>query len=280
MKKYCFLLFIVLVSWNNDFEIKNNFIGKPKTDLQKLNLIGKIKSTTETTFKAIGNSSGELSKTDNNYGKEQIIFNKNGNKISETSKLSSTKYEYDNLNNLIKESAFFDDGSFRYIKKFKYDLNNELTEVISYMNNGNTISQRDKYSKENGKIIINSYGGEKNDLRTKQIMFYDNGNLVELQEYDSKNMLYHTQKTNYDKNGNEIEVINSSTEFENYIYTLKQEYNKKNDLIVFLKYKPNNTLDIKEVCTYKYDSKGNWIVKTKNSTYNGMTYIERNIEYL
>lgn len=278
MKKIFFLLFIVLISWKSDLETNNGFSKKTKTDLQKLNLNGKIQSTTEFIFNA-EKALGGIAKKDNRYDKEEIIFNTKGNKTKETLVLAQTKFEYDNLNNLIKETALFDDGSFRYINKFKYDSNNELIEIGSYEKN-DILGEKEIYLKENGKLIITAYGGERNDFRRKQANTYnEKGDLIEVQKYTEKDEVFYTQTIKYDKNANQIEIIHSSPTSESYNYTEKKEYNSKNDLVVHMQYKPGNVLSFKTVNTYKYDSNGNWIIKTEDNSFYGMKYIERSIKY-
>lgn len=278
MKKIFFLLFIVLISWKSDLETNNSFNKKAKTDLQRLNLHGKIQSTTEYIFDGEKASAG-IVKKDNRYQKEEIIFNTKGNITKETLVLFQTKFEYDNLNNLVKETALFDDGSFRFIKKFRYDLNNELIEIGAYAEN-DVLGEKEIYLKENGKLIMTAYGGERNDFRRKWANIYnEKGDLIEVQNYDENDQVFYTKTIKYDKNANPIEIIHSSPSPDDYNYTEKKEYNSKNDLVVHTQYKPENVLSFKTVNIYKYDSKGNWITKTVDNSIYGMSYIERVIKY-
>ncbi|AEH02552.1 hypothetical protein [Lacinutrix sp. 5H-3-7-4] len=159
-----------------------------------------------------------------------------------------------------------------------YDDNEKIIEYGIYDRRGNiyrvTKTQKDESGKQLKKTTCDSEGN------LKQYYIYtldDNGNEIELKNYNSKNKLFYLQKNKYDINGNVISKIGGIPE-SNKVSTTVLEYNSNNEMtqkIIYESYGSNTTQ------TYIYDSNGNEVISElfkSNGDYTKFisTYDERN----
>jgi len=242
-----------------------------ETDIQKLNLRGKIKKyqiikedvlQTEMTFNEFGYL---ISKYENNDTK---VYNY----ISETNLLTniSTYFGQETVfDNLISEEYFKHNKNFSrhilketknykfskhdYIDKYSYDVRGNLIAIITY-----------KESIKNGgiiKIVIKNYDLKNNEIGEK-IYFPDKVKHIMKINKIGTNSIKKIDKYVFDPNKG-YELITNMTEIidENNLMILRESYT-----II--------TGDLKEKFIYDFDKNGNWISKTGE---NKMEIHKRNI---
>ena len=171
---------------------------KKKTDLQKGNLKGKVKSVRHIKYKAI-DKFGELTKGDiiveYGFGNKLTKYDKNGNKIERNRYLPyrslymKETYKYDKNGNKIEANGYKSDGSLDWKYTYKYDKNGNKIEKNWYNSDGSLTTWKYTYK-------------------------YDkNGNTIEYNRYSSYRSLYRkynnksTYKYKYDKHGNWVQKI-------------------------------------------------------------------------
>jgi hypothetical protein len=185
------IVFISCNSTKKDKEVSQKYIDSLKqdsitrinTDVVRMKLTGKIKTLTETKYKAI-DSFGEI-QTGDIEGKNIIVFNEKGIKIEESQYDSNDSlehkytYKYDDKGNEIEMNSFKSDGSLKFKNTYKYDDKYNKTEENSYASNGS--------------------------LNYKNIYKYDDkGNEIEEDDFKSDGSLDYkfTYKYDYNKAGN------------------------------------------------------------------------------
>lgn len=120
--------------------LKQDSIAKLNTDAAKMKLTGKVKTLTETKYKAV-DSFGEL-QTGDIERKNIIVFDEKGIKIEESQYDSNDSlehkytYKYDDKGNEIEMNSFKSDGSLKFKNTYKYDDKGNKTEENSYASNG------------------------------------------------------------------------------------------------------------------------------------------------
>ncbi len=303
MKHIIFILSIIFfISCTDAKKIKK----APKTDLQKFSLNGKVKSIEEKWFDAT-----------EKFGKPEKLkirdweitsFDKLGNKIEEKSlyedgRICSIKtYKYNNENKIIGETftcgdrhdeafykydkrgnnidlTYYSDGKImvKHVKKF--DQNNNEIDFRLYQSDGVLDSKiLSKFDSDNFKIEeeVYSFNGVTCAYTGKKTLEYDeNGNVIQEKNFDEKGNLESVYKYGYDEKGNEIEKVFSKGNIEK--KTIRK-INKFGGCQESYEYS-NGIIKDKYRSVIKYDSNGNYIVRTNytNEIVNGIT--ERNIEY-
>ncbi len=191
---------------------------KKKTDWEKENLKGKVKSYTNFTYKAV-EKFGEIQKgeridwSDDNY---QIIYDNKGNMIEKNGYNSNGNliykiiYKYDNKGNKMEYSTYNSNGNLNNKWTNKYDSKGNKIESSVYNSDGNLGSKYTyKYDSKGNKIEENRYYSD-GSLNYKWTYKYDNrGNKIEKKWYKSDGSLWwkNTFKYEYDKHGNWIKQI-------------------------------------------------------------------------
>ena len=134
-----------------------------KKDPTDLNLKGKVKTLTETMFKAV-DKFGEIQKGEI-QGKDIILFNDKGNRIeynyynSDDGRLSENDiFKYDDKGNKLEKTSYNSDGSLAYKYTYKYDDNGNNIEYNRYKSDGSLMfKNKYKYDDKGNQIESNSY---------------------------------------------------------------------------------------------------------------------------
>ena len=110
------------------------------------------------------------------------------------------------------------------------------------------------------------------------LKFDDNGNLMELNNYDSNGQLNYRVKSQYDNNEN---ITEQSWYYADGELTkdIKFQYDKHRNATEISYYKSDGELDIKYNYQYEYDGENNWILKTSYANDKVQDITEREIEY-
>jgi hypothetical protein len=182
---------------------------KIKTDLTVLNLIGKVKSTTETEFKAV-DKFGEVQKSDL-ISKTITLFDEDGNRTDVSIYKADGSLDYKNIfkhndsGRVIEADSYKSDGSLKFKGKPKYDYNGNRIEMNVYKPDG-TLSYTVTYKYDNNDNLI-----EKNTykivgkLDSKVTYKYDiKSNKINEDTFDATGKLSSglTYKYDTDKTGN------------------------------------------------------------------------------
>jgi hypothetical protein len=269
---FVFMICVLCISCNNENELKN--------DLEKANLKGSVKSTTENTYQAI-EKFGEIVKgeliTNEIFNKHNTIikYNLKGYRL-EDNRVFPTKFRYNDKNLLIEE--------YEYISKVKifhkYDDGGLELELNNFYKD--TLVQRIKYKYDNmgNKVEINSYDySGKLSYKIKQV--FKEKNVIQSKEYDEDGLLSSTNKYKYNNNGNIIEniVLDSNNKVTN---KYNSKYDENNNLIEWRVFIDNDIRN--ELTTYKYsylkfDSNKNWTEKIEYENDIPTKITLRTIEY-
>lgn len=231
-----------------------------KSDIQKLNLKGKIKSYTL------------ISSNENIDIIESITFNENGNFITHNKKGNFKIYQYNENTKLKKCETFENEDKLILTEYFKYDTEKKLIskETLDELNFNNNYSEYYEY-----------------DLRknlTAIIKLYDLDDIIQTNKYNNygqltdsfyfTNKIYNGRSCEKFKNvyGGKFKTITQYSS-ENDVITEKNSIlNDNGDTIAELfhnslnyLYRDNPTSTLNFI--YKYDKYDNWITKTEY--YNG-----------
>jgi len=284
--KAFFLLFVVLI-------LSSSSVNKQKSDLDKENLKGNVKSLRQVSFYAVekfgaitkgkrgGESLIESNDFHNKYNEKGFLIERNSyldgtlylieiytyddndNNIEvfqSTSEGENGKviYNYDDKGNLIEENSYYPDDSLKASYKYtnKYDNNDNLIEQNTYLSNG-SLSWREIYTYDkNGKLIENNKYQSNGSFDNKDTFKYDNnGYLIEITRYLPDSSLYYKDRYIYDEKGNPIE----------------RNYDRPSD--------GKFTTSFKDTYQYDYDEKNNWIKKVHFKDKIPKHIIEREIKY-
>lgn len=184
---------------------------------------------------------------------------------------------YNENGNEIESSSYESDGNLSTKRVCKYDKNGNIIESSSYKSDGDLSSKLIFKNDEKGnKIELDSYSSD-GSLNYKFVYEYDyKGNRIRWESYDSDNELYSKTSYSYYLNGNKADELYNSgdSRYGFFIKYSRYKYDDNNNLIEY------SDTD-KNVETYSYDNKGNWIEKI---TYKGEAKIpsiitEQIVEY-
>lgn len=263
--------------------------SKTLTDLEKDNLKGNISSIATFEYKAV-TKFGEVEK----------------GKVDKTSIMKNHIEIYSDNGSLKEQLYLFGLEPFLLYKHY-YNENNDIDYVEDYQDSSVDKNPIDKTTLLNGKVIYkynslkqlgskNRYSSEGN-IEGKEDFFYDNKGKIIKSYSETINGIYDAIPYKYEYTDSTKEIIRYSPEDTNLLlgYQVFSEHNEierytKNDATTIYTRDENgdiiNTLiklDNKEVemnikSYYKYDDKGNWIVKI-DSVFNfpsSITYREIN----
>ncbi|SNA74769.1 hypothetical protein [Flavobacterium psychrophilum] len=271
---FLLICFICLQSCN-----KNN---NEKSDTEKLNLNGKIKSITENSFHAIekfgeiikGKSSNNLLNKENH----QMIYNNNGYLIEEKNEPIYYRLtnKYNSENKVVEVKTFDESGVLTGTTIKKYDKKGNENEYSQFYQ-GKLVAKGKFLYDDKGNRIEHKYYNENGDLESMQKNTYDNqNNLIGYKYYDANGVLGFSSKYVFDSSGNEIESVNYNS-LGNIDRKTISTYNSDNLIIEFKDTFNDNYYT--EKYTYKFDSNKNWIEKIVFKNGKPESIIERTIEY-
>ncbi len=240
-----------------------NKIQYQKTDLQKLNLKGKLKSFEYFTYSPIVNENIGVKKNKRVEGvlkNYKVIFNEQGNKL--------------------RVNEYSLDGKVRYITKHKYNQKGQKIEEIGFDSEGILEKRTFKYDEKNRLNKVFFYNPK--ELEMKCVYEYDLKNKqlkYSFYDLDNKENFIFEYIEKYDKKQNVIEIVEYNVNHKLKLKTLF-EYNKNQDKILAKRY--NSYKELKNTFSYKYekyDAKGNWVkqVVCKNDV--PIEIVERKFEY-
>ena len=233
-------------------------------DWRKDNLIGKVKSFTETSYKvkkAFGKiEKGQRERKDGflSYNDFQNVYDKNGNII---------------------ELNFYEEGR---IYKLNYRYNDEKEEKIGYdfYNADGSLYHKIVFKYDDKGNVIEEKVYDTNDsLNYKSLYKYDiYGNRIEENDYDASGTLNNKVVYKYDVTGNKVEQngYNADGDLVNKI-TFK--YDDKGNIIDENGYNADGSLNYKWTYKYEYDDQGNWIKRIEFKYNNAEYVVERKYEY-
>jgi len=245
-----------------------------KTDVEKNDLKGRVKSYTKVCYKAIDKlekiQKGEIAYQETSLynekgyrksytidGKKQkeCVYDGNGNKLEEFNYLSGELfsrhfYKYDNKGNQFEERAYRPDSSLEWVTVNTFDDKGNEIEAITHNSDGSL-----------------------NDKTT--ITYDEKGNELESKSVDADGKVSFTESAKYDNKGNKIEYyIGNNWKYlykyndkgimterieTSYIwkYSSKNKYDEKGNVIEVLTYDKDGIMDQKS--TYKYDEMGSQV---------------------
>lgn len=182
MKISTLLIFGLSISFFNSC-----ITNKDDADWSDMNLKGKVKSITDSTFQAV-EKFGEAIKVDSLISFSKIIFNEHGFKTEEAS--------WD-ISGFIKLVHGYN-GKGLLIQTEQFDQNEKFIAKVNY-----------EYNKEKRRTTENTYNHQ-GQLIKKSIYRYYSENEIEISDYDSVGELIKTVSSKYNKDGFLIEkLINS-----------------------------------------------------------------------
>lgn len=223
--------------------------GSKKTDLENMNLYGRVKSLTETTH-LVGEKDYKIWKKSNSYS-----FNGRGN--------------------LIEENSHKKDGSVEKKFKFIYNTSHSLLEKQLYQNGIKRFTSTMKYDNRGNQIEID-WRNDKGELNSKFTYGYDEkDNQVEVTTYNRDGSIKFVSPRKFDENGNCTEWSSHKNDGKVDFKTLA-DYDEKHHIIELINYYKNGIL--KSRTTSKYDDKGN-IINWKSYWQNGKVKYEYSYKY-
>ncbi|TAL59828.1 MAG: hypothetical protein EPN85_08580 [Bacteroidetes bacterium] len=290
---FCFSIISLLFS---SYSIGQKPTQKQKTDLEVMNLKGKVKSIQENKY-AFVKKFGKVKKRkiliDYLY-----LLNETGNLIEEKGNWYSPdgriagKYncKYDGKGNIIEENKYFEVdcvmtdiitvkqhyGNWEMLNYntcagmdsksiHKYDNHGKLIESNCY-NSVGSLTEKETFSyNNNGNVIENNSYRPNGILTQKSIYQYDStGNMIESNFYNLDGS-HHVMKyiCEYDDKGNQIEknIYYDSLRTEKTIYKYDGKGNQIE--IVNTTYGDNGIFRNKNTCKYKYNDQGDKIEENK-----------------
>lgn len=228
-----------------------------KTDIQKENLKGQVKSIKEIPYEA-EKQDGKIIKT--NYYNEYNVF------------------KYDNNGNLIEKILHRDSITLSDKYIHQYDSKNNLTETIIIDNDGEKSKIIYKYNDKNYLIEEKLYSLDDDFSAYDYYKYDENGNKIEEISYIN-NKLSSKLVYSYNKENLIESICHYSRNGEKDMKT-SYKYNDRNNLIKEYTYIFSINDDLEHTYHYKnYDEKGNWIERYKHFGNNSYSITERIIEY-
>ena len=292
MKKIILIIYSSLLCFTS---CKNEVV---KNDLQVENLKGKVKSII--TF-SNENSQLEPESMDKYNIDGYLIYHEEYSYYDQYPQINTT-ISRDKNNNITQETINY---KFSYDslrnnktrKKYSYNLNNELIEIIEFDSKEKILSHKEikyddkrniiseKVSNENASYQTYQYKYDNNMIVEKcdknmitkafTIHIYDNNQEIETIYKDDKDKVTSSKKYLYDENGNISEEMNMDGKG-NLSRILKYSYDEKKNLIEI---KQTNRGKLTSVIKYDYDNIGNWIKETSSYTDTETIIRTRKIEY-
>lgn len=272
--------------FNNDLEQNNLFDKVRSVELKKTNIFKDEIKDYILVSKEEYSENGNITHQEfyDNFGKiNQWIKNEyeKGNKVktvSENFNFSSKSieyYEYDEKNRCVFAKGNFND-TIIFSAKFEYDTLNNPIKQIAIQNNDTSINRIEyKYNKQ-GNILFKKEGYNSNEFK-----YNKDGKLTEI---ISKSEYVGEMKSTcqYDSE-NRIKTI---SQYQNGITEKETEFDKYYNQI-FVKYYTNGKINKILKSEYDFDKKGNWIARKgllnenpmKNDKFTTIFIEKRKIEY-
>ncbi len=232
---------------------------KKKTDWEKYNLKGRVKSFTNFTYKAI-EKFGEVQKgerVENYFQNFEQFYNKKGFLQKQNSYYYNSLYEenilvYDKKGTKIETNIYNSIGKLKSKNIYKNDTKGNIIEEDEYSDIKGSLKQKNiyKYDKD-ANLIEHTIYNHKNELETKFILKYNKA-LIEISNYFSDGSLNWKNTYKYDNRENVMELN---------------------------VYKFDGSLDYKYTYKYKYDKNGNWIKQISYKNDKLYEIVERKYEY-
>ncbi|MDF3026733.1 MAG: hypothetical protein K0S23_1040 [Fluviicola sp.] len=303
--KNLFILFVLL------FSFEQLYCQGSITETENLNtlgLSGKVKRLSETSYNAKKTTAGIVKSSKGwQYDFEndsESFFDTLGNLVLENKILPNRKetaysIKYDSLNRIISVNRLV------YTHRFVYD---SLNRIVSSQKENNPIGNTSKT--EAGTQFIYHYNAE--NFLSKIESFDQSGVAIETFQYNqsgkvissewTKGNHIETHQYTYNENqllirdewkNNEEGILEVTTfTYKDKVKTLEHwvDYEdgkpdgsiddifEKGNIIKTVEVDPDGVIDVLELCTYQFDSKGNWIKKTINCN-EKYHMVERIIEY-
>lgn len=248
-----------------------NINKEEKTDVEKMNLKGKISQIIEQSY-FTENKFGSIHKTE--FINEVIYnFDKNGNLVKEENRSSITKnkkvIKFDDFNRVVEKLEYnAEDVEFRK-ETFKYDSQSNLIEKCNYYSGDLESKYIFNYDNRNNKIEETSYYRKEIDSKIKN-KYNDENKLIEELFFDELGKLNLKIVHKYDDFGNRILTIKNRL-LEKLIFEIKSEYDSKNNLIEEEFFENGKQIGRN---TYKYDDEGMRLQFKRYSNKGVMTYFE------
>ncbi len=231
-----------------------------------------------------GNNHKEVERhyIDGNINREILYhYDTTGNNIQKTEYLNGkfftkTTQKYDNNHNQIEQNTYNNDGSLSYRYIYTYHPNNNMIKKSIYKNNGSLESKETYLYDENGNKIEEKLINEIDKNKNYKITYAYNtdGKQIKLIKYNADDSIEYKAINKYDRTGNNVEQTHytktelSADENESYSLTYRKisQYDNKGNLIKETYYHNRFNTHITEdgsssYYTYKYDTKGNNIVR-------------------
>lgn len=260
------------------------------TDLQELNLKGKIKSVRTISYDAV-DSAGVIVKGEKAvnlpFSYTFLLFNGAGNLIRKDDYDSHGQidsrwtYKYDGAGKLTEKNRYQSDGRLDLKWLYGYDHRNNLQRENSYRGDSSLYAEWKYNYNANGRLgqkELNFPGVPV--LDTKWTYQYNgNGYLAAENQYGPGDSLMSKEKYRYDKNGAVTEEIKYNAEGK--IITKRvYKYNDRGDRIAYTNTRPGQHILTEWVYRYTYDQTGNWIRKIVLENGAPKTIVEREIGYV
>ncbi len=212
-----------------------------RTDLQKAQLNGNVKSITTTRYEIKGAEKGEIStKQIDKYNERGNLMEQFGHGILKYSfgPLKKTTFKYDPKGTRLEENKYNADGSLDLKTKFTYDENGDPVAETQYNSDG-SVWWKYIYKYDARGNQIQSNGFEKGEIEQKDAWIYK-----------------------YDDKGNQIEVSTYNTE-EGLRIEHTYTYNENGIMMEDNNWNADGTLWSKTTYIYEFDANGNWVKKTE-----------------
>jgi uncharacterized protein YcfL len=305
MKNLILILYVILFVSCSDSK-KNP--KTEKTDLQKSELNGNVKSIEEKYFEGaekfgepvktklknitivLFDKSGKFIENKTLYpdgslkGMNTYKYNKNGKLIEDKWFQSEGLemyhiYKYDKKGNNIEDNHYESNGKLIAKTINKFDLNNNEVDSRVYVSNGSLYRKTlSKFDDDNFKIQeeVSEFDGSRLVVIKKESMENDErGNVIKENSYDEKGNLEYFYMYNYDEKDNKLEET-FSKEGGNIKKTNK--HNKLGHCFEGVEYL-NDVLKDKFINVFQYDNKGNWVKRIHYNNGVISSIDERKIKY-
>ena len=212
-------------------------------------------------------------KYDNNWNLVEV-----NNYDSENILITNSKYKYDDKQNEIECSSYMS-GVIYYKAINKYDGQGNQIETTLFNIDRTSCKNTYKYDDKGNQIEMKRYDSE-GRYDSKLIQKYDdNGNMVEFNVYNSDGSVIGGKYTNkFDDKGNLVEKCTYNPDG-SLVYKWAYKFDNRRNLIEWSVYESDGRLVNKIAYKYKYDKKGNWIMKICHVDNIPQYIYEREIEY-
>lgn len=235
---------------------------KRKTDWEKNNLKGEVKSFKEITYEAI-EMLGEIKKgIPRGYiydANKFSIFNKNGSIIESNIGSMKWTFKYDDKGNEVESNIYDYDGKLSNKLIYKYDESGDKIELNSYNSDGRLYARTiNKYDAKGNKIESNLYDSVGKQTSKDVFQYNDRRELIENKSYYFADNILSKDVFKYNDKGNLIEENNYMSDG-TLFRSITLKYDENGNVIEFNSCIKDSNDNIHNTYKYYYDKKGNWI---------------------